>query len=303
MGAAQLVLLLAFKIATQQVEAQIRNSEVWLIRAGESRQLTHDGKSKVQAVLSPFQDRIAYYEECPVAEHCVPAVVILDLNGLQVGRFRPKSQRHHGPCMAILSLAWFGEYDIAAECHVSPSSSEYIVTDLTSGQTKRDLLGLWFAPTPNGRAVAHAGWIPHFSLPPAQSNYLQIDSTIVYPLASGMKPFELKDAEPPPSVVRQSGLTFSGIHEFDPHLVWAPDSQTVGLIDCTYTWTANSAEFTSAADGQESNRQCSAVAVSRTGGVTSLPLAQFPADMRLMWVDSRHLSVEARGLNESLEVK
>ncbi len=77
---------------TTQLQVEVRSSEVWVIRDGHENQLTHDGKSKLQAVLSPAQNRIAYYEQCPVAEHCRPAVVILDLEGHRIVSFEPKHQ-------------------------------------------------------------------------------------------------------------------------------------------------------------------------------------------------------------------
>jgi hypothetical protein len=38
-------------------------------------------RGNVEADLSAAQNRIAYYEQCPEAEHCTPRVVILDLEG------------------------------------------------------------------------------------------------------------------------------------------------------------------------------------------------------------------------------
>jgi len=55
-----LLLPLPAVAATPQVE--IRDSEVWLLRDGQAKQLTHDRKSKLQAVFSPSLDRVAYYE-------------------------------------------------------------------------------------------------------------------------------------------------------------------------------------------------------------------------------------------------
>src|SRR5437016_5649106 len=43
-----------------QLRVEIRDSEVWVVRDGREYQLTDDGKSKLQAELSPEQNRIAY---------------------------------------------------------------------------------------------------------------------------------------------------------------------------------------------------------------------------------------------------
>ena len=130
------------------LQVEVRNSEVWLIRDGQSTQLTQDGKLKVQAALSPAENRIAYYEVCPEAEHCTPSVVILDLEGHRVASFQPKLQAvpPEGPCGSILSIAWAGDNSVAAECHINPSLSEYVETDLSTGQTTLDLLGFSHHP-------------------------------------------------------------------------------------------------------------------------------------------------------------
>ncbi len=47
-----LILMLAALIGGASLQVEIRDSEVWLIRNGEPK-LTHDGKSKLQALLSP----------------------------------------------------------------------------------------------------------------------------------------------------------------------------------------------------------------------------------------------------------
>src|SRR5260370_18586073 len=101
-----------------QLRVEIRESEVWLIRDGHEYQLTHDGKSKLHADLSDGQNRIAYYEQCPEAEHCMPAIVILDLQGHRIVSFQPK---HHAdpplqPRSSLLSLAWIGASAVAAVC-------------------------------------------------------------------------------------------------------------------------------------------------------------------------------------------
>lgn len=249
-------------------------------------------------MLSPSEQRIAYYDQCPVIEHCIPAVVILDLEGHRISSFHPQMSAvpPHEPCASILSIEWASDNAIAAECHINPSLSEYIETDLTTGQIKRDLLGYDFARSPDGAHVAHVGWIIHFAPPFAQSNYLQIENTTIYPLPQNTKPVEQKGLEEPPQVVHKNGLTYSGIHEFMPRLSWSPDSRRIALVDCTYDWTANSDEALVAAEGTFSNYACSIAVVSGTGEFTLLPLTDVPhTDLyksRLSWLDARTLQLE-----------
>src|SRR5262249_33662981 len=110
-------LLVVFSSGTD-LRVEVRNSEVWLIRDGEERKLTNDGKSKLQAVLSPSQKRIAYYEQCPTTENCTPAVIILDLEGHRVDSFAPRNQADSPgeTCTSILSIAWTKDNAIAVEC-------------------------------------------------------------------------------------------------------------------------------------------------------------------------------------------
>jgi hypothetical protein len=156
------------------LRVEIRNSEVWLIRNGVAKQLTNDQKAKLQAILSPSQDRVAYYNQCPRDEHCTPSIVILDLEGKSVRSFEPRGEAQGGACGSIFYIWWTEPGMIAADCHINPSLSEYVETDLLTGKTTRDLLGYWFKPSADGRRVAHVGWIPHFAPPFAHSNYLQL---------------------------------------------------------------------------------------------------------------------------------
>jgi len=291
-----LVLILA---SATEIRTEVRNSEVWLIRNGQESQLTHDGKAKLEAVLSPAQNRIAYYEECPVAEHCTPAVVVLDLEGRRVLSFQPKHQAVPPPqsCASILSIVWVGNQAVGVDCHINPSLSEYVETEISTGQTTRDLLGFDFEPSPDGRHVAYVGWMPHFAPPPEKSYYLQIDRTIVYPLPPGISPFEQKGLSGPPSVVQEHGLTYLGIHEFASRLFWSSDSWRIAFIDCTYDWTANTPTASSAGEGKESNRCCSLAVVSSDGEHALFPLKDVNSNdlsaVSLTWAGPRQLTLRA----------
>jgi hypothetical protein len=301
-----LILLLTFQA---EIRVELRNSEVWVIRDGREYQLTHDGKSKLQAELSPAKNRIAYYEQCVEGEHCKPTVVVLDLEGHEITSFQPKHQAvpPAEPCASILSIAWVGNNAVSAVCHINPTLSEYLEIDLSTAQTTRDLLGYDFTVSPDLNFVAHVGWIRHFAPPYAQSEYLQIDHTTIYPLPQGMKPVEQKGLSEPPQVVHENGLMFEGIHEFMPEMFWSPDSQRIALIDCVYDWKANSAESQSAADGEESGRRCSFVVVSRSGEANLFELNGWSVeDLRkfsVSWLNPRELSLAAGNQAESLIVR
>jgi hypothetical protein len=265
-------LLLPMLASAAGPSVEIRDSEVWLIRGGQENQLTHDGKAKQEALLSPNYDRIAYDEQCPEAEHCTPSIVILDLAGLRLQSFQPElgSVSPDSPCASILSFSWVSDTAIASECHINPSLSEYVVTEISTGRTRLDLLGYDFTPSPDGKLVAHVGWIVHFAPPYAQSNYLQIGDTTIYPQANGVA-----DRAP------QSNGTYTGIHDFLPGFHWSPDSRHIAFIDCTYDWTPNSPESLSAGDGRESNRACALAVIATDGKASLFPITGLsPNDLR-----------------------
>ena len=302
------LLLVGLLLWPAQLLVEIRSSEVLVIRDGREIQLTNDGKSKVQAELSPAQNRIAYYEQCIEAEHCTPTVIILDLEGHWITSFQPRHLAFPPaePCSSILSIAWVGDNAVSAVCHGNPSMSEYVEIDLSTGQTVRGLVGYDFTVSPNGKEVAYVGWIPHFAPPYAKSEYLQIDHTTIYPLPKGTSPVEEKGLPEPPKVVRQEGLLYQGIHEFMPEMYWSPDSQRIALVDCVYDWKAKSAESQSEADGEESNRRCSLVVVSRSGkavlfaleGISEKELRKFSVS----WVNPHQLSLETSSVTKTLTV-
>jgi hypothetical protein len=95
------------------------------------------------------------------------------------------------------------------------------------------------------------------------------------PLPRGMRPVEQIDFAMAPDVVRKVGRTYYGIHDFQPEMLWSPDSRYIALIDCTYNWTPNHPASLSAGDGKESGRQCSVRVVSTGGHVAlTVPLRQ-----------------------------
>ncbi len=277
---------------------EIRGTEIWLVGNGLPRRLTHDGKSKDLPVLSSSKKRIAYIEQC--FGECAPSVVVLDSEGRRILSFQPR----HGaaslnePCASILSIAWVGDNALAAECHINPSLSEYIETNISTGTTTRDLLGFEFTPSPNGKWVAHVGSIMHFAPPYAKSYYLQVDHTTLYPLPAGMKPVEQTGSAQAPKVVRKEGPTYKGIHEFG-DISWSPDSHQIALIDCTYDWTPNTPESLAEADGKESGRRWALVVVSKTGKFVTFPLNETNSrdlgEARITWNNPHELSVELNG--------
>ena len=269
-------LLLASLAWADTIGVEVRENEVWLIRNGQPAQLTRDGKTKLQAVLSTARDRVAYYEQCVQGENCLPSVIILDLDGNRLQSFQPRSEAigQSEPCASILDISWVSDRVMAVECHLNLSLSEYIEIDLPTEKTVQDFLGYGFTRSPDLRHVAHVGPIIHFAPPYAQSNYLVIDDITVYPLPKGAKP-TVQQVD----VVRDIGLKSIGIHSFVPRFSWSPDSKRVAFFDCVFDWIGTGASDDGGSPiGNSTSSKCSIAVVSLTGAFTLIPLREIPAE-------------------------
>ena len=232
--------------------------------------MTKDGRSKLHAVVSPSEREIAYYEQCPQSENCIPSIVILDLDGQRLKTFRPIGEDDPAPepCGSSLDIFWLTQTSISALCHDNPSLSEYIETDLISGKTVRYLRGLDFTPSPDRKYIAHVGPIVHFAAPIFQSYYLYFDKTVVYPLPRGMRPTQKE-----PDVVRRRGSIWTGVHQFVSRLFWSPDSTRVALVDCLFDWIEKGVADDGATPvGDRTNRRCYVAVVAGTGKSILFPI-------------------------------
>lgn len=295
---------------TVTVRAEVKSNEVWLVSGGTSRQLTHDGRSKLQAELSHGQDRIAYYEQCPEGEGCVPSVIILDLEGRRIQSFTPTIVGFGAtePCASILGISWrSSDQIVAVECHVNPSVSAYMEIDLKTGKHIQDLAGLGFTPSPDGRWVAHVAPLVHFAPPYAKSYYLQLNDVTVYPLPKNMKPIRQHAFEQSIDIVSRQGDKYAGIHEFVPRFAWSPDSTRVAFVDCVFDWIETGGPDSGGNPiGEERSRSCSIAVVSVIGSHTSIKLPSISMnaiyDSELSWADGQHLRVEALGREYLLQI-
>ncbi len=180
---------------------------------------------------------------------------------------------------------------MAVECHLNPSLSEYLEIDLPSGKTVHDFLGYGFSRSPDLKHVAHVGPIIHFAPPYAQSNYLLIDDTTIYPLPKGAKPIVQKPLENSVDVVRQIGPKSIGIHSFIPRFSWSLDSKRVAFFDCVFDWLGTVASDAGGSPiGNSTSGKCSIAVVSLTGAFTLIPLRDVPPESlntaHVYWADT-----------------
>ncbi len=294
-----LIFLIASLTWADAIHVEIRDNEVWLLRNGQPKQLTRDGRAKLQATLSVPGDQIAYYEQCIQGENCTPSVIILDLEGKRLQSFQPRpvALGQPEPCASILNISWiWADTVIGVECHYNPSLSDYVEVDLTTGKTIQEYLGYGFTPSPNGKQIAHVGPIIHFAPPFAQSNYLLINNTTVYPLPRGVKPMVEKLFGRPLDIVQEEGLKHIGIHDFVPRFAWSPNSKRVAFIDCIFDWVETGAIDPGGTPiGNKRNRHCSIAVVSPSGAFTLLPLRNIPLasiyESHLGWASDEQIQI------------
>jgi hypothetical protein len=239
------------------------------------------------------------FEECLAGEGCIPSVVILDLDGRRIQMFQPKqgAQGSDTPCASIVRISWVWEDSVGVECHATPSLSEYVEVSVATGKTVRDLLGYGFAPSPDGKLVAHVGPIIHFAPPFSQSNHLFFDNTVVFTLPKNTKPLLQKPFEETLDVVQIQRSKHIGIHSFVPPFAWSPNSKKVAFIDCVFDWIETGATDSGGnLIGNATASRCSIAAVSLTGSFVLFALRDLPPEAishsRVWWVDNERVRLE-----------
>jgi hypothetical protein len=103
------------------------------------------------------------------------------------------------------------------------------------------------------------------------------------------------------------GLTYTGIHDFMPGMFWAPDSQRIALVDCTYYWKANHPGSLSVGDGETSKRQCALAVISKNGEIALFPLPDLSSadflKMSISWSTPIQLSLTTRNWTKTFTVR
>jgi hypothetical protein len=189
------------------------------------------------------------------------------------------------PCESP-SLSWLDPRILLIMCHVNPSTDVYQEVDISTGKTLLSGLGFGFERSPDGRRLAFAGWVPHFSPPYQTSNYLQIDGTAVYPKPAS-KNEEL-------NLARRVGDRYVGIHDFQQPWVWSPDSRFVALVDREFDWQLD----TSDQGGKEVNEHFYLVVAGRQAPLR----VEIPASDTLHWRDNQTLEIGRAGANQTFRL-
>lgn len=280
-------MLLCAAAAAQEPELTLQGTEIWL---GEV-QLTSDGFNKSKPVWSPDAKHILYATLCFQGENCEPEAVILNRAGVQERRFPLVSLDSQDRCRSVMSIDW-SPAGIGVDCHLNPSLGVYTVHDPNSGKPLDAYGGYGFVRSPDGRKVAHAGWVPHFSPPYAHSDTIKIDHKVVYP--TGGSNLAQRDSA--------DGNVWHGIHELRSPIVWSADGKSVALMERIYDWrqVAEGVPY----DEGSFNERWQIVTVSLSGSTLASELDK-PIKGRpgLNWLSPSRIRITAEDYDAVFEIR
>ena len=80
---------------------------------------------------------------------------------------------------AITNKTWITDTLVGVQTHVNPSTSEYFMYDITSGELTQKFVGYSFTPIPNTDKIIYAKNVPHFSNVSVKHSFV-IGDTVVY---------------------------------------------------------------------------------------------------------------------------
>ena len=192
----------------------IKNDEIWYKAANSAKPkaLTSDKLPKNSALLSPDGTRIVYQITGNQDNKLESKIVLLSVEGKQLWQTRAKDtngQIYQAPS----DPEWIDNNRLGVDCHVNPSTSQYIVMSAKDGRAIADYLGINFCWSPDRKLLAHVGILVHFSYPKDQSWTLEFNNTHIYPPEKGQ--------------FSQDNF----VHEFKTEFAWSADSKSIAFVD------------------------------------------------------------------------
>jgi hypothetical protein len=194
----------------------VKDSEIYVTAPGaaEAHRLTNDGQPKSLPALSKDGSRIVFNRGGDGLRALAVLVALLsDGTPLREIVFRPPGSNLSG-MRFVEKLEWISNQRLVVSGSLNPSTAEYAVIDVGSGEQVKDYMvdGFNWAASPDGSHAAYVGYVPHFTQEEARRPQLCLDDEC--PLD---RPF--------------GGYPGPSIHlEFVAPPVWSPDSSVVAIV-------------------------------------------------------------------------
>lgn len=193
----------------------VKDSEIYVTAPGaaEAHRLTNDGQPKSLPALSKDGSRLVFNRGEGLRALAVLVALLSDGTPLREIVFRPPDSKVSG-MRFVENLEWISNQRLVVSGSLNPSTAEYAVIDVVSGEQVKDYLvdGFKWAASPDGSHAAYVGYVPHFTPEDARHPQLCLDDEC--PLD---RPF--------------GGYPGPAIHlEFAAPPVWSPDSSVVAIV-------------------------------------------------------------------------
>jgi hypothetical protein len=182
---------------------EVRGTELWAGSGREARFLINDSLGIVHPRWSPDRTRIAYAHVSPRSQDTVTDVVVFDTREMSL--IPIANLTWEDSVTAVLRLGWHGNDAVWIEGHVNPSTNIYYEWNVTTKQRLREVPGLRFAWSPDGRHLAHLEHRAHFTPDASRAPVIVVDGRRIW-------------SAPDPDQRIESPLT------------WSPDSRGLAFI-------------------------------------------------------------------------
>ena len=174
-----------------------RNGEICWFDYSEGSITILDRGGKYTPVLSPNRSRILYRKSVFETEGNVMQFGIITIDGEFLREIVIDSYLSND----IIGLQWLSDSTVGITTHVNPSTAEFFVYNVDTGEKIASYVGYAFAQIPNTDKIIHAENVPHWSDEPVYHSFV-VDGKIVYTS-------DIIDARLDPPVFSSDGTKFA----------------------------------------------------------------------------------------------
>ena len=157
------ILLLTVPLSAGQrcLTLKARGTELWVGTGSAARFLISDSLGIEKPEWSPDGQRIAYMHAAPQSPNHITDLIVLDTREMSLTPVA--NLTWEDSVKGILSLGWHGDDAVWIEGHVNPSTNIYYEWNVTTKERVRNVGGMRFAWSPDGRHLAYLEHRAHFT--------------------------------------------------------------------------------------------------------------------------------------------